>query len=334
MVLAFGETLLRLAPDEKSKWLAKNAINIYPGGYELNVAVALSKWKIPISYCTALPGNFLSAQIIKYIEEQKIDISTIQYHGDKISLYYQLEGKDVQHTETIYDREHSSFYNLKPGIIDWDKTLQGIRWFHFSGISPSLNKNVAAVCEEALKVCASKGITVSVDLNYPPKIWHNKNAYKVIAELVTYCDIIATNIWTAENILNITIPPTVHSISTKESCLMQSKSALEQIMQKFPKCKVAANAFSLHKNNMEYFGTVIGNNKFYSSATYKTDNVVDETGTGDSFMAGLIYGIYNHLPFQQLINFATGAAFQKLFVKGGFIDKPVDEIKSFILHHH
>ena len=53
-------------------------------------------------------------------------------------------------------------------------------------------------------------------------------------------------------------------------------------------------------------------NIFYVSATYHTDNVIDKVGSGDCFMAGLIYGVYNHLPFQQVVNFATGGSFSKI----------------------
>ncbi|MGN6210906.1 hypothetical protein [Parafilimonas sp.] len=82
------------------------------------------------------------------------------------------------------------------------------------------------------------------------------------------------------------------------------------------------------------FLNFVDNNNFYSSATYSSDTITGKSGCIDSFMAGLIYGIYNHLPFQQLINFAAGAAFQKLFIKGEAMNKTVDEIKSFLQHYH
>lgn len=335
MILSFGEILLRLAPDEQAVWLTNNVINVYPGGSELNVAVALSKWKVPVSYCTVAPDNFLSAQLINYIKQQKIDVSTILFHGEKIGLYYLLEGKDIQHADIIYDRAYSSFYDLKPGMINWEEALQGIRWFHFSAISASLNENVAAVCEEALKACERKGITVSVDLNYRPKLWqYGKAPHEIMPQLLQYCDIVMGNIWSAETMLNIKVPSNIHEINTKENYLAQAKKTAEEIVKQFPKCKIVANTFRFHKNDLEYYACVFANNNFYSSTTYTTNTVVDKVGSGDSFMAGLIYGVYNHLPFQQLINFATGAAFQKLFIKGDCIDKTVDEIKAFILQYH
>ncbi|HYJ64087.1 MAG TPA: sugar kinase, partial [Parafilimonas sp.] len=196
MILCFGEILLRLAPDEQGEWLTKNAIDIYPGGAEMNVAAALAQWRVPVSYCTAAPNNFLSTQLIKKIKEQNIDTSTIVYNGNKIGLYYLLKGTEIQHAEVIYDRSGSSFSELKSGMIDWDKALNGIRWFHFSAITPALSENIAAVCKEALEACSKKNIFISVDLNHRPKLWqYGKQANEIMPELVQHCDVIMGNIW-------------------------------------------------------------------------------------------------------------------------------------------
>lgn len=334
MILCFGEILLRLAPDERSEWLAKNALDVYAGGAEMNVAAALAQWRVPVSYCTAVPRNFLSAQLIKKIEEQNIDTSTIVYTGNKIGLYYLLKGTEIQHAEVIYDRNGSSFSELKPGIIDWDKALNGIRWFHFSAITPALSENIAAVCKEALQVCVKKNIFISVDLNHRAKLWqYGKQANEIMPELVQYCDVIMGNIWSAETMLNIKVPDNIHAINTKENYVAQAKKTSEEIARRFTKCKIVANTFRFDKTGIEYYATIFSNNNFYISSTYKTDAVIDKVGSGDCFMAGLIYGIYNHLPFQQIINFATAAAFQKLFIKGDCTNKTVEEVKSFIQHY-
>lgn len=334
MVLCFGELLLRYSPDAQSNWLKENAMNVYVGGAELNVAAALAQWRVPVSYCTALPKNFLSNQLIKKIQEQRINTSSIIFSGHKIGAYYLLQGKEIQHAEIIYDRVHSSFAELKPGTINWDETLNGIRWFHFSAISPAVSEDAAMVCEEALKACVKKNIFISVDLNHRPKLWqYGKQPNEIMPNLVQYCDMIMGNIWSAETMLGIKVQENIHAISTKEDYIAQSKVTSEKIIKQFSKCKVVANTFRFDKNEIEYYATLFSNNNLYVSSTYKTNAAIDKVGSGDCFMAGLIYGLNNHLPFQQVINFATAAAFQKLFVKGDCINKTVEEIKSFIQHH-
>lgn len=334
MILCFGELLLRFAPDAKAEWLMKDALDVYIGGAEMNVASALAKWRVPVSYCTAVPDNFLSTQLIQKIKAQDIDTSGIIYHGNKLGLYYLLKEKDIQHTAIIYDRTHSSFSTVQPGMINWDKTLNGIRWFHFSAITPALSESAAAVCEEALKACVQKNIFISVDLNYRAKLWqYEKQASEIMPGLVQYCDVIMGNIWSAETMLNIQVPENIHAINKKENYVQQARKTSEEIIKQFKKCKVVANTFRFDKTAIEYYATIFTNNNFYSSSTYKTNKVIDKVGSGDCFMAGLIYGVYNHLPYQQIVNFATGAAFQKLFIKGDCTDKTVEEVRSFIQHY-
>jgi len=334
MVLCFGELLLRLAPDTNGEWIEKNSLDVYLGGSELNVASALAKWRVPVCYCTAVPQNFVSSTLIKKIEEQNIDVSTILYDGDKIGLYYLMKGAEIQHAEVIYDRAYSSFAQLIPGTINWDKVFNGIRWFHFSAISPALSKNAAAVCKEALEVCAKKNITVSVDLNHRPKLWqYGKHANEIMPELLQYCDVVMGNVWSAETMLNIKVPANIHDLNSKENYVHQSKITSEEIIKQFSKCKIVANTFRFHKLSMEYYATIFSNHNLYTSATYKTTDVIDKVGSGDCFMAGLIYGIYNHLPFQQVVNFATAAAFQKLFITGDNTDKTAEEVRAFMQHY-
>lgn len=331
MVLCFGELLLRLSPDTNDEWIKKNSLNVYLGGSEFNVAAALAKWKTPVCYCTVLPENFLTTSIINQINKQNIDTTTVQYSGDKMGLYYLTKGAEIQHTEVIYDRQHTAFSKLQPGTIDWDKVLNGIRWLHFSAITPALGENVALVCKEALQACAKKNITVSVDLNFRSKLWqYGKRADEIMPELVQYCDIVMGNIWAAGTMLKIKLPSSIDSDNTKEYFTEQAKKISENIIQQFPKCKIVANTFRFSKSVIEYYGTLFTNNKIYVSAKYQSESVTDRVGSGDCFMAGLIYGILNHLPNQQVINFATGAAFQKLFITGDITDKTVEEVRAFV----
>jgi 2-dehydro-3-deoxygluconokinase len=49
-------------------------------------------------------------------------------------------------------------------------------------------------------------------------------------------------------------------------------------------------------------------------------------GSGDCFMAGLIYGFYNNFDPQQTLEFATAAAFEKLFIESDTTNIPAAKI--------
>jgi len=57
---------------------------------------------------------------------------------------------------------------------------------------------------------------------------------------------------------------------------------------------------------------------------------VNKVGSGDCFMAGLIYGFYNEIPTAETLEFATAAAFDKLFLEADATSRSVEEIKNTI----
>jgi 2-dehydro-3-deoxygluconokinase len=316
-VLSFGELLLRISPDESGDWLKENSFPFYIAGAELNVATALALWNIPAKYITALPDNDMSRQIVAYLQKQKIDMSPVLFQGSRLGLYFLTKGKDLKNDALIYDRANSAFSELKPGVIDWDKQFEGVSWFHFSAICPALNPNIANLCKEALAVASKKNITISVDLNYRSKLWqYGKAAHEVMPELVKYCDLIMGNVWAADMMLGIPVIPDIHESGQKSSYLKEALKTSEEIIKQYPKCKAVANTFRFDaKSRVSYYATLYTGEKFHTSNEFNTTHIVNKVGSGDCFMAGLIYGFYNDFRPKQTLEFAATAAFEKLFIE-------------------
>jgi 2-dehydro-3-deoxygluconokinase len=332
-VLCFGELLMRLSPQLGGEWIRQNAMPVFIGGAELNAATALAKWNVPISYCTALPDHYLSKEIVAFVETKGIETDKIQFTGNRVGTYYLPQGADLKNAGVIYDRAHSSFWDLKPGHIDWDEILQDVSWFNFSAISPALNETVAAVCLEAVKAASAKGITVSVDLNYRAKLWqYGKQPSDVMPQLAEYCEVIMGNVWAEEKMLGI--PVAADLADEKEAYLEQSKKTSEAIFQKFPRCKQVANTFRFDAGKgVKYYATLHDGKTLFVAGAQQTDYVVDKVGSGDTFMAGLIYGNYHKNAPQEIIDFAAAAAFNKLFIKGDATTSTVEEIKKGVLNY-
>src|SRR5688572_24979464 len=123
-VLCFGELLLRLPPANGGEWLHTNHLPVFVGGAELNVATALATWQMPVKYCTALPDNIITHDIIAFLQTKNIDTSPIILSGERIGLYYLKEGADMKSEENVFDRKYSSFSTLSTGVVNWDEILQ------------------------------------------------------------------------------------------------------------------------------------------------------------------------------------------------------------------
>ena len=330
-VLCFGELLFRVSLDAGGDWLRQSNVPFFIGGAELNVATALSLWNIPSQYFTALPGNHMSEQITAHLQSKNIDPKKINYSGSRVGTYYLVKGADLKNDLLIYDRAGSAFAELKTGTIDWDKVFEGVSWLHFSAICPALTQNVADVFHEALEAASARGITISIDLNYRSKLWqYGKQPIEVIPGLVNYCDLVMGNIWAAETMLGIPVDADIHTIGKKANYLQAALKVSEIITEKYPKCKAVANTFRFDAGDIHYYSTLATNDGFYTSAEYQSETIVDKVGSGDCFMAGLIYGFYNQIGAQQTLEFATAAAFKKLFIKGDITNKSVEEITKAI----
>lgn len=330
-ILTFGELLLRISPAANAHAASRHPLMLYIGGAEANVATALAAWNVPVKYCTVLPDNFMSRHMQQYLEYKGIYTSAIQYAGHRIGVYYLERGADLK-GKMVYDREHSAFSQIVPGQIDWDAVLQDVCWLHLSAISPALNANVAAVCLEAAQAASQRGITISIDLNYRARLWqYTKEPWKIMAPLVAHCHVIMGNIWSAETLLQIPVDKDIHTQGTKEAYTAHALKTSEAIMQQYPQCTMVANTFRFDAagNALTYYTTLYAAGQLHVSKEFTAACVVDRSGSGDCFMAGLIYGIYQRHTHEQLINYATAAAVGKLQEAGDTTDQDILTIHNF-----
>lgn len=332
-VCCFGELLLRFSPQLNGEWIKNATMPVFIGGAELNVATALANWNVPVQYTSILPDSQLSAEIKQYVEQKGIDTSRIPTFGDRIGTYYLPQGADLKNAGVIYDRANSAFAELAPQKVNWDSILDGVSWFHFSAISPALNQNVVDACEEVLKIARSKGITISVDLNYRAKLWkYGKTPAEIMPRLAQYCDVIMGNIWAANWLLDIPLSDTINPESSQEEYLAHSIDTAKAIQAKFPQCSVVANTFRFDAppTGILYYTTLFTEGQQFVSPTFATDVVVDKVGSGDCFMGGLIYGLYHQKTPQEVINYAAAAAFGKLNEYGDATRQKIADVEMIL----
>jgi 2-dehydro-3-deoxygluconokinase len=217
---------------------------------------------------------------------------------------------------------------LKPGTINWDQIFKDITWFHFTAITPAISEDLALVCKEALEAATKKNITISVDLNYRSKLWKwGKQPVEVMPELVKYCHVVMGNIWAAEMMLGIGIGKDF--IKEKDASVKQSLITSQELINRFPLCRQVANTFRYDQaDSLQYYATLFSSKGMYVSGEHKVVNIVDKVGSGDCFMAGLIYGNVNGETEQEIIDFAAAAAVDKMFIVGDATTSGVAEVKK------
>jgi 2-dehydro-3-deoxygluconokinase len=328
-VFCFGEILLHYAPPVNSDFIKSQNMPFYLGGAELNVATALAKWDMPVKYATAMPSHFLTDTIISDLAKKNIDTSAIQFSGHRIGCFYLATGLDMKSAGVVYDRDNSSFASIQKGSIAWKEVLKDVHWFHFSAISVSLTQNATDVCEEALIAATELGIPISVDLNYRAKLWqYGKTPIEVMTRLVKYCSVLMGNLWAVEDMLGIASSIQSSVGCSDEQLTMAANNSMLKLKEQYPMLNTMAYTFRLSET---YFGIIFNKNNLYKSPTYNLNEVKNIVGTGDCFMAGLIYGIRHQNTPEEIINFAAAAAVGKLYELGDATEQSLEQIKKRML---
>jgi 2-dehydro-3-deoxygluconokinase len=298
--------------------------------------MALAKWGLPAQYCTALPDTTVTESILAFLKEHGVGVAKVYLCGNRVGLLYVQQGTDLKSGGVIYDRKYSSFGELQPGTVDWDEVLQGVNWFHFSAINPALGQNTVAVCKEALQAAKSRGITISVDLNYRAKLWqYGKKPVEIMPELAEYCDVVMGNIWSANTLLGMPLDEQLIAAGGAKQYLQHALATAQAIQQRFAACKTVALTFRFDAGTggIEYYGTVFTQNTLYTSQTYTSPAIIDKVGSGDCFMAGLIFALQNSYTPAAAVEFAAAAAFGKLHERGDFTSQPVTHINNTIAQY-
>jgi 2-dehydro-3-deoxygluconokinase len=323
MILCFGELLLRFQPD-----IPHHSAAVYVGGAEANVGASLATWKNPVQYISCLPPGDLSNDILEYLATLGIDCSKMLWGGERIGTYYQQQGKDMKSAGVIYDRKHSSFGSLKPNTINWLPLLKDVTWVHCSAITPAIDVHLTSILEELLFTAKKQDIRVSIDLNYRSKLWqYCKSPAQYMQPLMKYCDVVMGNLWSAESLLNIPSPVPNSNNITQQQLVEAASISMKQLREQWPQIQTMAYTFRLDDS---YFAVLQQGKEMTVSKNFALKNIVDKVGTGDSFMAGLIYSLRNEFKPQQIIDFAAAAAVSKFGVKGDFNTSSVATIEQLM----
>lgn len=307
MITTFGEIMLRISPSISSERViqAKN-FRIEPGGSESNVAIALSGLGQQSQFVTRLPKNELSKSVVQYLRKHEVSTQNILFGGNRIGLYWTENGTGPRKSFVIYDRENTSFSESTYEDYNWNEILKQSKWLHFSGISPAVSRSVSMLLKKITNDCSCP---YSIDLNYRAKLWDwtekkPKEICEVMTSLCGNATLIAGN---ESDFINIF---SVDSQNKNED--IRFKEIAEKIFSKFSQAKYIAisNRKSISATLNDWNGYLFvrdDNITMYKGLNYHLDHIQDRVGTGDSFVAGIIYGLnnFNSGEYHKTIDFAV-----------------------------
>jgi 2-dehydro-3-deoxygluconokinase len=326
--ITFGEIMLRLKPPGFERFLQSPFFEATFGGGEANVAVGLARFGMNVAFVSVIPENAIGEACIRELEKHGIDTSPIVRKGNRLGIYFLESGANQRPSRVIYDRIGSAIAEAHPGDIDWNRVFDGATWFHITGITPALSLSASELSLEAVKKAKEKGLTVSCDLNFRKKLWkYGKSAPEVMGELVKYIDIAIGNEEDCQKSLGLEIEVDVESGKLE---FERYRELTNRVLELFSNIKkIALTLRESHSADHNDWSGVINNRaSFMVSKKHEIHDIVDRVGGGDTFAAGLIYGLDNLGSDNEALEFAVAASCLKHSIPGDLPLLSVEEVKN------
>lgn len=325
--------MMRLAPPGWKRFSQASSFDVIYGGGESNVAVSLANYGIPVEFVTRLPQNDIGECALMEMRKRNVGTQHILRGGDRLGIYFLETGAVSRGSKVVYDRAHSAMATIEAGMIDWYEVFQDAGWFHWTGITPAISQGAADACLEAIERANELGITVSTDLNYRKKLWnYGKKPGEVMPDLVAGCDIILGNEEDAEK--HFGLHPEGVDVTHGGSVDGEAyASVLRQLTEMFPRCQKAITTLrgSISASYNTWSGVMWDTNQLYKGPTYQITHIVDRVGGGDSFMAGLIYGLMTYPDNnQKALDFAVAASCLKHTIYGDANLVTISEVEKLL----
>lgn len=331
-VVTFGEVMMRLSPPGFLRFGQAHSFDVIYGGGEANVAVALASCDVPVEYVTRLPENDLGDACIQFIRQFGVGVDKIVRGGERLGIYFLEMGSMQRASKVIYDRADSAIASIERDMINWEEVFADAHWFHWTGITPAISAGTAEVCLEAVRVADRMGLTISCDLNHRKKLWKwGKEPSEVMPELVAYCDVTVGNEEDADKVFGIKAPDT--DVTTGKVEADKYLYVCTALAERFPKLKTIGITLrgSVSASHNTWSALLWDRGAFYQAPEFDVTHIVDRVGGGDSFVAGLIYGLLAYGDDRQkALNFAVAASCLKHSIFGDFNMVSVQEVQKLM----
>lgn len=320
-LIGLGEVMLRLSPPNKEKISQSEVFEKNAGGSELNVVSGAAMLGIRSAIITKLPKNKMGHFIRNKIRYGNVSDDYIIYdHSDekRLGIYYYESGAYPRKPSVIYDRANSSVCSLSLADLPCD-IYEKTKIFHVSSITMALSPSLKETTIELIKKFKEAGAYISFDVNYRAALWSEEAAKKVVESIFPYVDFLFVSEETSRRML-------------------QRTGTLEEIMKAYADdygCELVATTRreAVSPTHHNFNSKIYMNGKFYEENPYNNIEVIDRIGSGDAYLAGVLYGLVKYGTPERAIEIGNALSAVKNTVLGDMSASSIEEIESIIKSH-
>ena len=318
-----GEMIMRLSPLNNELLIQGNSLTKQMGGAEYNVASLVSLLGEKVTILTKLPNNTIGEFAHKSVIANKISDKYLIFDNSlekRMAIYYYEYGASPRKPRVTYDRLNSSFQNLKLNEIS-EEIFSSTKIFHVSGITLGLSEKINKLTKEMIKRFKKNGTIISFDVNFRKNLWTEKEAKQKIKEILPDVDILFASEETFRK-------------------MFKQEGKIENIMKEFAKTYdlslISSSRREVNSTASHNFSSIIyekKENKFYYEEAYKNIEVIDRIGSGDAYVAGVLYGILQENNAEIALKYGNASAALKNTISGDTSCISLTMLKEIIDEH-
>ncbi len=337
-IVTFGELLLRFSKPGQLRLTQGDMFTSKYGGSEANVAVSLATQGENVTYITRLPDTPVGHAGAQCMAQMGVDISRIVYGGQRIGTYYFEPAAGMRAAKVVYDRDHSAYYDLAPGMIPWREILKDADIFQVSGITAAISQQAADATFEALDIADELGITISFDINYRKNLWkYGADPRKTLQRMLSRCDMMFGDAIEFEWISQHPQPPFTATDSHFKMQIPEYSEWFDELHAQYPRCRqwLMGMRNIVDSNHHTLTALLFTEGKLLEAPIIDIPDVVDPVGVGDAFMGGFLHAI-NIFPGdrEKQLNYSLAAASLKNTIPGDFNLSTEEEILAAMEHRY
>ena len=298
-IIAFGEVLIDLI-GEKGKGI-KNSSFFQKcfGGAPANYAIACARLGAKVSLLTKISKDNFGEFLIETLKKEKVDVSYVKRTSKKTTLaFVALDEKGKP--DFIFYRDNTAETDIRKNDIKED-LFKKAKIFHFCSLSLTVNP-VRSSLFYALELAKKYKLIVSFDPNLRPALM-KKDTLFWVKKALKYTDLF--------------LP------SEEELFLITQKRNLDEAVKSLRIEKIIVT-------RGEKGAILYEKNKKVSFKGFKV-KVLDTTGAGDAFSAGISVGILKKYKGKKLLKFANAVAAISVQKIGAISSLPtLKEVEKFL----
>ncbi|GAB3038138.1 carbohydrate kinase family protein [Natronobiforma cellulositropha] len=301
-VLVTGETLIDFLPERPGPLSRVDGFERRPGGAPANVAVALARLECPPLFWTRVGDDPFGRYLRETLAREGIPDRFLETDpAAQTTLAFVTHDETGDRTFSFY-RDDTADTRLESGTVD-DDTLAAVDWVHAGGVALSSESSREATLDLCRRA-GDSGCTVSFDPNARAELWPDEATFvRVVREALAHVDVLKA---TDEELRLLGFEG-----ETPEAV---ARAATEAGPHTVFLTRGEAGALAFASEDAPWPGLV-------EHGGFDVD-VVDTTGAGDAFVAGVIASLGEGHPLEEALHFAGAVAASSTTAPGAMTALP------------